>query len=150
AAFGGVIGRTVESCPGTEDRGDIDDLAAAALAELRQRGAYCKEGTLEIEVELLVPDRFCCLLDWHGAENAGIVDEDVESAEGIDHLLHHPFDFGDLRAVGAKRLGSAPRFGDVIDNDLRLVVAFGVVDGYLGALLPEAVRGSRPDALRRL
>src|SRR5581483_4173096 len=70
------------------DRGDVDDRTAAATAHRRHRRLHPEPYSLLIDADDRVPQLLAGVLESGGAEDAGVVDEDVESAElalaGID------------------------------------------------------------------
>ena len=78
------------------DRGDIDDLAGAALHHVRRHRLAHEERALDVDGEVLVPVLAGERRErgrQFAAEMAGVVDQDVHLPEGIQSLPHH------LRAV---------------------------------------------------
>src|SRR5205085_9688966 len=104
-------------------------------------------GALEVEVELLVPDRFGRLLDGHGPEGAGVVDEDVDGAERADDLAHHMIDLGKLAAVRLEGLCHAASCRDAPDHGVCRGVVPVIDDGDPGAFGCIANGDSLADAL---
>ncbi len=84
-AFDGELGGVVEAPAGAADEaadgGEIEDVAAALFAEVRQEGA----GDVDEAEDVGVEDRhelvFGDLFEGSGDAVAGVVDEDVDAAE---------------------------------------------------------------------
>ena len=97
AFAGGVVG-----LPGVAhragDRGDVDDLAEhlvaflalllGGLAQVRRGGADHAEGHDEMDVEHRLELLVGHLVDRRVDRVAGVVDDDVDPAEGVDRALH--------------------------------------------------------------
>jgi hypothetical protein len=99
-----------------EGGGDVHD--ATAGAEAAGGLAQCEEGAAEVGVEdgaeLLVSE----LGDWLADGAAGVVDDDVEAAEGLFGLGEKPGDVGGFADIGLDGEGLAAGGGDAGD-DLR-------------------------------
>ena len=117
AALGRAVHRAARVAHDAGLRGDVDDVAAP-LAQRRQRRLGGEERALQVDVDGLVPECLVAVLHQHFAEDAGIVDEHVEPAEGGERRLHRGPAAGDradvagrgdgLRA-GAELVEGAPR-----------------------------------------
>ena len=124
-------------------RGHVDHRAGVLLAEMRRAGAAHVERAVQMHLDDVGPVRPAHAVEDLVAQDAGVVDQDVDAAEGIERGLD------DL--VGVLRLGDRERRGDrlaarlldLVDHLLRRAgVAAGavergadVVDHDLGALL---------------
>jgi drug/metabolite transporter (DMT)-like permease len=107
AAFGSAISRAVRKRADAGNRGDVDHLAAAFFLKFRQHGFDAEERAAKIEVELLVPNSLRGFRNRHGAEHAGIVDQDVDGAEMLDHFGDHVLDLRHFRTISLDRFGVA-------------------------------------------
>ena len=91
------------------------------------------------------------------AENAGVVDQDVERAERIDRLVDHALGAGEVADVVAVDDGVASHSGDLCGNVLRgrrirsgaVGFAAEIVDDHLRAMTCEHERVFTPNAATR-
>ena len=137
------------------DRGDVDDLAEQLLAlgllglrrlaPVRGDRADDAEGDDRVDVEHRLE-----LLVGHPVDDpvpgvAGVVDDDVDLAEGLDRLRDQLVRHAGLGQVAGEDRGLA------VDLARRLLgdVAVDVVDQDLGALVDEQLRRRPADAARR-
>jgi hypothetical protein len=78
--------------------------------------------------------------------DAGIADHDVESAELLDHGLHHPLGVGIAADVGLDGQSSAAHFLDLADHLRGFGVVAAVVDSDAAALPGQPEGNGRADA----
>ena len=71
------------------DRGDVDDRPLAIFQHEGNGVFAAKEGGLQVEVDLAVPDLLSHGDRVAGGRAADVVDEDVEAFETGDAGLHH-------------------------------------------------------------
>src|SRR5262245_28554118 len=83
-------------------RSGVDDAAPFARLHARKRGANRMEGGRKIDGDDLVPFLDRKFLDRRDMLDAGIVDEHVETAEGLLGRAHHLGDRGGLAHVGCR------------------------------------------------
>ena len=69
------------------DRGHLDDVAAALLAQVRQRRLGDPQGAEQVGLQLVAGVGLAELLDHAEVAVAGVVDHDVEPAEVLVRLL---------------------------------------------------------------
>ena len=130
-----TLGGGVDGAAGRRDaadqRADVDD--AAALGEVLDRGLRDQQEPENVDVELLVEvlggDGF------EGAElvDAGVVDQDVELAVGLDGGVDDGLRVGGLGDVAFDGYGFAAGLGDGVDDFVGAGFAGGVVDDDGGA-----------------
>jgi hypothetical protein len=112
------------------DRGGEDHPAAAARPHRRQGRAGREIGAAEVDAEHPVPFLRLDVLDQRPRIDAGVLDEDVEPAEGFHRRRHRALRIGLLRDVGGDeaRRSRPAELGDrrlaggrfhVGDHDLR-------------------------------
>ncbi len=85
-------------------RGHVHEGAGILLAEMRGAGAAHVEGAVEMDVEHVLPVRVAHPVEDRVAQDAGIVDQDVDAAEGVERGLDD--------RLGVLRLGDRERRGD--------------------------------------
>jgi hypothetical protein len=114
--------------------GDVEDQAAAALGEKLFRGQLgAEERALQVDVEhplVLVLGR---VEDRGAGLDAGVVDHDVEPAEGVDRGLHQLLQIGRLADVGLHPDGVPADGLDPGDELRRLLGMDDVVDDDVGS-----------------
>ena len=132
------------------DRGDRDDPAAVALGDhLVGRRLGAEEDALQVDVLDPVPQLLGHrqeLVEW---ADAGVIDEDVEAAEGGDRLGDHRLDLGLDRDIGRDGDGlSSLRRDRGHDSGGVLVAGFGRVgvDDDFGAGFGQAQADTPADA----
>ena len=121
APFAGVVGRGVG--PGAFGGGgdDVDDVAAAVFAHEGEDGFGHEEGAVEVDADDALPLVMGEVFDGFGDVNARIIDQHVDLAVAIAHLVDQRLD-----AIGG---------GDVeVKGDRVALVAFNLL-GELGGLL---------------
>jgi len=136
------LGRRVVGLPGVArrpgDRGDIDDLAsdprdtcrALSLdrcADDRLHSAQNAERRFEVHIEDVVPLLVSHLLQHAVPGVAGVVDDDVDAAEGLDSGSHEAVGEGGVSDAADAGHGAATGVGD-IGSRLRRDVVVEVVD----------------------
>jgi hypothetical protein len=110
AGLGRSVVRLAEVAHLADDRGHVDDAAAAALDEVREGGVRAVEDAAEVGGDDLLP-----LLDGHAADgavavDAGVVDEDVEPAELLDGRLDQGSALVRVSDAGVDRQSGAARW----------------------------------------
>ncbi len=107
AAFAGGVGGDADASLKAEERGDVDDLAVAA----RDHVAGCElgelEGTGEVDLEDTVPVFERDLFRSGAVYGAGVVDEDVDAAQGGDDLGEEMFGSVGGGEIGLEGVGCA-------------------------------------------
>jgi hypothetical protein len=128
---------------------EVDDFSGALPAhrsagELRQ-----EEWRLEVDVEVRVPVALGDFLERLGCEDRGRVDEDVDLAEGVEHVGDQLFDFGDAVEVGAEcpRLAALGR--DPGDDCFGLGAGAMIMNCDRRAVVGELYRDGASDAAAR-
>src|SRR5690606_29972380 len=103
-------------------RRGVDDAAVDLLAGLRLLAPVGSsppgggEGALEVDLDDEVPLLLGHVGEHAVAEDAGVVDEDVETAEGLDRLVDHALGGFPVADVGAVDDGLAPHAPDLLDD----------------------------------
>ena len=64
-------------------------VATFLLAEMRDRGARDVEGAIEVHLDDRVPFLDRHVMEHAVAQDAGIVHDDIDTAEIVDRILHH-------------------------------------------------------------
>ena len=103
AAFDARVRRGARGHHLPADRRDVDDAAAVALLDeaATERAAHV-EGAVQVDVDDAVPQLGIEVDDRHtvgAASGTGVVDDDVDASELVDHLLRERVDRGDVRDV---------------------------------------------------
>src|SRR5690606_20034516 len=113
ACFGGAVGCPVFHPDDAGDRSHIDDHAPALAFHDAHAVLAAEEDAAQIDRHQAVPVVFVGLVDGGGDSDAGVVDEDVETAgflrdpfEGVAYLIR----LGDIDDGGGE-LGPVGRFG---------------------------------------
>ena len=138
------------------DRRGIDDRAAAALEQFRNRPLRGAEHAGEAQLDRVGPHRLVDVADEGEPAPARrqrglaerIVVQDVEAAEGLDGAADHRVDARRLRRIGRDGDRGAPRARDLAGDSLRLRLV-DVGHGDLGAARREAHRRGPPDSRSR-
>ena len=79
-------------------------------------------------------------------EDRGGVDEDVDTAEGVEDARDHLLDFGDVFEVGAECLRPAPLRSDLGDDCVGFGVRVAIVDCDCRAVRGEVERDCAAEA----
>jgi hypothetical protein len=135
-------------------RADAEDLACgtrdlglhATAQKFAHRGARAQELAGEIDREHLVPLRQGQLVERCVLLQAGVVDQDVDGAELLDHGAEHGAHLRLIRNVGAQGEGAHPLGADLLGEAQRLVFVGDVVDDDIRPRLPERERDRPADA----
>ena len=77
---------------------------------------------------------------------AGIVNENVDRSEFLDHLSEHLLYLLFLRNIGLKRKGPATRSGYSVDYGLRHIISAHIVHHHVRACFPQRNRDGFTDA----
>ena len=144
-ALGGGIDDGVGNGIDARYRAEIDD-AATRRAEIGQRFAGREDRAEDVGVELPPEILFGHLLQSGESEDAGIVDEDVEPAEGVLRRLEQALHVRALRDVGLDRDRLAAVLQDRRDDLVRAALARGVVDDDRGAFRRQLLGDLSADA----
>src|SRR5208283_2713237 len=67
-----------------------------------------KKGTFQINVKHQVIVGLCNLPEWRPSFDAGVVDENIQSAERFDRFFHHPLRIGYLSDIRLYRDRAMP------------------------------------------
>ena len=106
--LGGDIGRHAGRADQAGDRGGVDDRARLLLQHHRQHVAQAEEHALDVDADHLVEHRLVVLGGRRDlALDAGVVEEAVDAAVGVERRLHVGLHVGRLGDIGDVR--SAPR-----------------------------------------
>src|SRR5207248_4649387 len=133
---GGVVRAGVEPAAPAGVGRDHDDAPAALPAHGEAGGLGAEEGALEVDVEQQVPVGFFQLEDGLALEQAGVVDEDVDAAEGGERGGDDAAGLRDVAEVGGMPGGATAEGADLLaDGGAGLGVA--AVDEDVGALAGE-------------
>jgi hypothetical protein len=153
AAFGRGIGRDVDASLEGEQRGDVDDFAAA-LGEHVAAGVLGEaEDTGEVDIDDSLPVFGGVVGGGGAADDAGVVDEDVNGAEAgdgfvdeamADILVADVADEGDGMSAGGvdECLGFFWDGAGAVESDVG--ASFGESEGDAGA---EAARGTSDESV---
>src|SRR4030095_13941637 len=114
------------------DRADVDD-AAACTVEVRSGRLGREQHGQDVEIEHAMEALLGELLERGELVDAGVVDQDVETAEGLLRLGAEAIDLLRLRHVGRHRERPAALARDVGDHAVGALLAGGVVDDHGGA-----------------
>ena len=146
----GRLGRRVNGAAGNRSLAghgaDVDDAAAVAVEDL-DRFLGGEQYTLDVDIELALEVLFGDLLDRRELINGGVVDENVEVAEGLFGFgedVFHVLDFADIAVDGD---GLAAGLHDLGDDAIRALLVGGVIDDDRGALDAESLGDAGTDAL---
>src|SRR6185503_2946185 len=93
------------------------------------------EDAVEVDGEDLAPGRVVHLHKRLVAVDPGVVDEDVDVAEGSQNVLCHPEGVGEVAHVGSHREGAPAALLDLGDDGSGGRLARHVVHGDVGALI---------------
>lgn len=137
AGFGRGVVRLAEVAHLADDRGHVDDAAAAALDQVRQGGVGAVKDAAEVGGDDLLP-----LLDGHTpnrpiAVDAGVVNEDVEATVLLDRRLHERRALIGVGDVGEDGQRGAALLNNLTDDFLGGLLTLVVVDDDLCAVLGE-------------
>ena len=121
--------------------------AAAALLDHLSGGAlHAEEGALQVDADDQV-ELSLGRVEHRGARlHAGVVDQHVEVAAGLDRLVDQPLDVGHARHVALQRLGPAAALLDLLHRGVGRRLVLVVVDGDRGAGLAEREADGVTDA----
>ena len=146
--LGSRIVRLTDGARLTDHRGDHDDPAAAALEHVRQRGLGQEEGPGQVDSDDLVP--FVLGHLGHGLvdRDAGVVDQDVQTAVQVDDFVD-----GSLTVIRARDiammdadLGAVTGRRQLGEEFLRVFAVPAVPRGYRCALTDQALTDRRTDS----
>ena len=102
--LGGDVGRDARRADEAGDRGRVDDGARLLLQHDRQHVAQPEEHALDVDADHLVEHRLVVLGErLELAFDAGIVEEAVDAAVGVERGLHVGLHLGRLGDVGGLR-----------------------------------------------
>ena len=146
-ALGQAVRRVARHRPVLVHRRDVDDPAAVALGDHLLGGDLGpEEGALEVDLHHLLVLRLGGVEDRRARLDAGVVDHDVEPAEGVDGGLDEPFEVLHLADVGLDADRLVAQRGDLLLQLLRGLLVGDVVDDDVGAVLGEGEHDGLADA----
>src|SRR2546428_3228716 len=129
------------------DGGDVHDHAAAPGDHLARDALQAEEDALAVDPHDAVPVLFGEIHDVGAARDAGVVDEDIDLAEGVDGLADHPVDALEVADVGPEGQALAAERADGVGR--RLGGPLLEVDRYdVRAALRQGQRRRAADAAR--
>ncbi len=116
-------------------RGGVDDAPPAFLLHAGNGEADGVKGRRKVDRDDLVPFLDREFLDRRNVLNAGIVDEDVDRAELLIRLRHHPRDRIGIGHVGGRGIGLDLAFLRDVLGSLRILLRITQpVDHHIGPL----------------
>src|SRR5262245_45322170 len=121
-------------------RRDVDDAAAALALHDRRRGLGAKHRPGEVDVEDLGPFLVGEVVEVLKADRlvvGGIVDQDVEPAEALDHVVDQALHLVAPSHVTGERRRADLVLLEVMRHALGLILALGIDDGDVTALVGE-------------
>ena len=135
----------------------MHEAAGILLAEMRGAGAAHGEAAVQMHVDHVRPVRPAHAVEDAVAQNAGIVDEDIDAAEGIERRLDDLVGIAGLADRQRRGDRFAAGFLDLVDDGLRRAgIGAGAVearadiaDDDAGAFLRHQERDAAPDAAPR-
>ena len=105
-AFGSGVGRHADASLEAEEAGYVDDFAASVAGDDVAGGELRElEDAGEIDLEDVLPGFERGRLGGVAVDGAGVVDQNVDAAEGVVDLLEEVFGAGGGAEVGAERGG---------------------------------------------
>ncbi|MCY1169227.1 hypothetical protein D9M73_92470 [compost metagenome] len=113
AALGRGIARHANAALKGQHRRDIDDLAGPFRDHVPPRRLAQEEHRFEIGVDHRIPIVLGKIDRIGAADDAGIVDENIETAELIHSLIHNPLHRLDRGEIGGNDFGAAPQRADL-------------------------------------
>ena len=129
------------------DGGDVDDPPAAARIEHElRRGLGGEERPLEVDAHDEVEARLAHVGERLADLDAGVVDQDVEAAEGLVRVAHEALGLARYADVRAQCDRLPAQLLDPGGDGARAVAAAVVVHRHVGALAREAQRDGLADA----
>src|SRR3954469_7357602 len=126
--FGCLIGANSRDRVAPADRGDLQDVAASLLAEDGHGGPGEVDDAPEVGLDLGAEVVLREVLDGVDVRIAGVVDENVQPAEGVGRCLDRR---GCLRAVGHVKSNGPGAAGVALDEIPKLVRISGCRDDIL-------------------
>lgn len=113
--LGGRVVGLAKAAKQTGGRGSVDDPAVLLLAEVRPGGTRALVGAGDVHLDDQVPVLVLEVLEGNVAQDAGVVDEDVDAAKGLDGRLDDALAVLDAVVVGN---GLAAGLFDFVDDDI--------------------------------
>jgi hypothetical protein len=144
--FGGRVVGLAKVAVEAGGRGGVDDAAKALIAHEREGGARDGVGALDVNVVNEIPVTVGHAVEGDVAQNAGVVDDDVDAPKGVDGSLH---DFGAVQhrvVVGHSRAAQCANLVHHLVGGARRAafvafrVAAQVVHNHFGATTREFKR----------
>ena len=106
---------------------------------------HAKNVHIKHSMELLLGDFF----QRHEFVNSGVVDQEVDLAEGFLRFSEQPLDFWLLRNVALDSDCFSAALTDFVNHAICVLLGRSVVNNYRRAFRRELFRDSRADSLRR-
>jgi len=132
ACFGGGIVRTDDAAILSGDGGEIDNASPSFGAHVGERALRDEKDGSEIDTDGLVPVGFGDLRGRKRAADAGVVDEDVDGAEGFFYFGEEAFDLAGFGDVGLDGDRAAAEFLDFVGHGFGSGRLFVEVYGDVG------------------
>lgn len=133
-AFGGMIRGTIARTHDTVYRGQVDNAASTSLFHVGDRVLGAKEHPFHVNRHQTVPFLLCDLVRGPVcARDPGIIDQHVNSAEGLANLPQHLPHLILPAHIEMPKMGRTSRRIDVIGSSLAISIA-NVGDCDLGPL----------------
>ena len=139
----GSLGRTVDRCPGSgyesPSRGSVDDGTAPALLHVRDRASRHEIDRLDVDLHHPVPVLLGRLENRGPTNDAGVVDQDVESVSDLQSRCYRRIAILRSCHVGGDGTGGSSGAADVPSEVLDTIgVQIHRTDG--GAVTSEKLR----------
>ncbi len=133
----------------TTDIREIDDYAVAGLSQIRSGSLRTKKWRLEIGIKRRVPSLLGSFAELGFQKIRGIVDENLQVSEMANNIGNKSLDGGDVREFRGESNGATAELLNFGNYFLSLGSRFSVVDGDIGAFLPQPDRNRASEALGR-
>src|SRR5215469_14115212 len=148
SAFARAIGSKVRERKFFVHGADVDNFPwAICLPKMAHEFLRHKKHAFEVDVENGVEICFGYIPEVGAFLKAGIVDEDVDLAEGGDGLLDELLSIRHDTDVGVKGSGPPPYLGYSFDYVVRPLFVFAIADGDVGAFAGETLRDRSSNSL---
>ena len=120
SVFGGAVMAAHTESTLSSNGGDLHDVAALLFDHVGQDIATAQKGAFQLGVDDILPGLLVHLRNGDHGRVAGIVDQDIDLAEGIHHLSDHFFHVGGLAHI-------------TFDADRLDTHGFNALDGFIHA-----------------
>src|SRR5512147_1671203 len=146
-SLGSVVGRVIRRTDNAVNRREIDDAAATCAAQMRYGVLCAQEDAAHVYFQNVLPllDRDLMSRFAH-AGNAGIVDHDIDLAEGIGNLTEYLLNRRLIRDVEMPKARIAAGAVDVFGNHPAVIVK-DVGDRNRRTFSRQRLAGGRSDSV---